>query len=118
MQHAVAGPDQLRALLQYAHRFVADHPSRWMVKADPAFLLAYLDERLPETIGTLAEVLRPTLELSDAVQSGQSTVEDLADLIVRLIVSMYLVPAGGSDAPLDTIAGLIIGPSSLPPGAT
>jgi len=31
-------------------------------------------------------------------------VEQLADLIVRLIVSMYLVPAGGSDAPLDTIA--------------
>lgn len=111
MRHATAGPGQLRALLHYAHGFVADHPSRWMVKVDPAFLLAYLDERLPETMGTLAGVLRPTLELSDAVRSGQTTVEDLADVIVRLIVSMYLVPAGGSDAPLDTITALIMGPS-------
>ncbi len=71
MQQAAAGPDQLRALLQYAHGFVADHPSRWMVKVDPGFLLAYLDERLPDTIGTLAEVLRPTLELSDVVRSGR-----------------------------------------------
>ncbi len=114
MQQAAAGPDKLRALLQYAHGFVADHPSRWMVKVDPAFLLAYLDERLPETSGTLAEVLRPTLELSDPVRSGQTSVEELADVIVRLIVSMYLVPAGGSDAPLDTITALIMGTSKVP----
>ncbi len=114
MRQAPAGPDQLRALLQYAHGFVADHPSRWMVKVDPAFLLAYLDERLPETMGTLAEVLRPTLELSDPVRSGQTSVEELADVIVRLIVSMYLVPAGGSEAPLDTITALIMGSPVTP----
>ena len=80
-----------------------------MVKVDPAFLLAYLDERLPETTATLAEVLRPTLELSDPVRSGLTSVEELADLVIRLIVSMYLVPAGGSDAPLDTVTALIMG---------
>jgi AcrR family transcriptional regulator len=109
MQQAAAGPDQLRGLLQYAHGFVADHPSRWMVKVDPGFLLAYLDERLPETTATLAEVLRPTLELSDPVRSGLTSVEELAELVIRLIVSMYLVPAGGSNAPLDTVTALIMG---------
>ena len=56
---------------------------------------------------TLSEVLRPALERSAIVRSGHSTVEAVADLIIRWAVSIYLLPAGDSEAPLEAIAALI-----------
>lgn len=104
---APLGIDQLRAHLQYSFGFLANHPSRWMVEHEPLFLLGYLTEQLPAMGKALEKTLGDVLKDAPVVRSGRLKPHELADLIVRILVSAYLLPGADVEAPLNAIAELI-----------
>ena len=104
---ATPGIDQLRAHLEYSFGFLANHPSRWMVEHEPLFLLGYLTEQLPAMGRALEKALGDVLKGAAVVRSGRLKTSELADLIVRTLVSAYLLPGANVEAPLDAIAELI-----------
>lgn len=107
VEAATPGIDQLRAHLKYSFGFLANHPSRWMVEHEPLFLLDYLTEQLPAMGKALKRALGDVLKGTAAVRSGRLKTIELADLIVRTLVSAYLLPGANVEAPLDAIAELI-----------
>jgi AcrR family transcriptional regulator len=107
VDQATPGIDQLRAHLKYSFGFLANHPSRWMVEHEPLFLMGYLTEQLPAMGKALEKSLRDVLKETSAVRSGRLKTNELADLIVRILVSAYLLPGENPEAPLDAIANLI-----------
>jgi AcrR family transcriptional regulator len=104
---ATPGIDQLRAHLKYSFGFLANHPSRWMVEHEPLFLLGYLTEQLPAMGKALEKSLGDVLKGAAVVRNGRLKSSELADLIVRTLVSAYLLPGANVEAPLDAIAELI-----------
>jgi AcrR family transcriptional regulator len=107
VEAATPGIEQLRAHLKYSFGFLANHPSRWMVEHEPLFLLDYLTEQLPAMGKALEQALGDVLKGAAAVRSGRLKPIELADLIVRTLVSAYLLPGANVEAPLDAIAELI-----------
>jgi len=104
---ATPGIDQLRAHLKYSYGFLANHPSRWMVEHEPLFLLGYLTEQLPAMGKALERSLGDVLKGAAVVRSGRLKTNELADLIVRTLISAYLLPGANVEAPLDAVAELI-----------
>jgi AcrR family transcriptional regulator len=105
---ATPGIDQLRAHLKYSYGFLANHPSRWMVEHEPLFLLGFLTEQLPAMAKALERSLGEVLEGAAVLRSGRLKKFELADLIVRILMSAYLLPGANEEAPLDAIEQLII----------
>jgi AcrR family transcriptional regulator len=104
---AAPGIDKLRAHLKYSFGFLANHPSRWMVEHEPLFLLGYLTEQMPAMGKALERSLGDVLKGAAVVRSGRLKSNELADLIVRTLISAYLLPGAKVEAPLDAIAELI-----------
>jgi AcrR family transcriptional regulator len=106
--------EQLRGFLEYCHRYLTLHPTRWMVKHESRLLLQYLDEQMPSMRAGLKRSLEPIFTQAPAVQSGRLSTDQLADLTLRALVSAYLLPAGDPEAPLETILELFDLPDEPP----
>jgi AcrR family transcriptional regulator len=104
---ATPGINQLRAHLKYSFDFLANHPARWMVEHEPLFLLGFLAEQLPAMARALEGSLGEVLEGAAVLRSGRLKKSELADLIVRILMSAYLLPGANEEAPLEAIEQLV-----------
>jgi AcrR family transcriptional regulator len=107
VDNAAPGIEQLRALLEYSLKFFTYHPARWMVDNEPIMMLDYQTEQLPRMTEAMDRLLGDVLGKSSVVRSGQLRTGELADLIVRTLVSAYLFPGDDPKVPLDALLTLV-----------
>ena len=82
---------RLDAALEYLVSFLDDNLGPNAVAVDPTFALQSLAASLPRQVATWVRLLGDSLARVPAVRSGELTVEDAAELFLRLAHSHYLM---------------------------
>ena len=111
-----AGRDQIAAVVDHTLAYFREHPSlQRLLEIEPAFVLENLRNRLPALTATASEFLAPLLAETTVVRRGAVTPEQLSDLLLRVLLSMFLLP-GTDDARLgraiDDLVDLLVPPAS------
>jgi AcrR family transcriptional regulator len=88
-------PDALarvEAFVAFSFDYIREHPARAVFEIEPEFVLGFLLQRLPQLRGALIEQLGDALDSVPAVASGELTRDQLADIVVRLFASSFIIP--------------------------
>jgi AcrR family transcriptional regulator len=104
---AQAPEERIRAFVGYAFDFIREHPARRLFESEPGFVLMYLLDHLPAMRGELVGRLGDALDTVPAVKDGALDREQLADLIVRLFVSSWIIPESDEASLVDSLRGIL-----------
>jgi AcrR family transcriptional regulator len=90
---SVTAPEaRIGAFVTYAFDFIRSHPARSLFESEPGFVLSYLLDHLPALRSELTERLGDALDTVPAVKEGDLGRDQLADVIVRLFASSWIIP--------------------------
>jgi AcrR family transcriptional regulator len=104
---APAGEARLRMVLEVATRRVREHPAlQRLLESDPGTLLESLRARFPEIATALGEPLLPLLAGTRAVRDGTVRAGQLADWMIRLLISFYLFEDPEPEATVPALAAM------------
>ncbi|GAB5000519.1 TetR/AcrR family transcriptional regulator [Mycobacterium avium] len=102
------GAPRVTAVLEYAFRYFDEHPLvSHLFEAEPSFVLDYVRDQLPRLRESLVVSLMPDFGAASSVRQGLMTVEQFAELIVRLLVSMFVAPAADPATVRDALRTLV-----------
>lgn len=102
------GMAQVHAMVDYAVSYLRGHPAlERLLESEPRFVLQFLREQFPGLHRATLRSLRPVLETSPPVRSGAITSVEAAELLLRVLVSDFLVPGGASDADARTLRAFV-----------
>lgn len=114
------GDDRIVATVDHAFAYLRDHPTLDRVlEVEPGFVLGYLRENVPAMRRATALLLQDVLEQSAPVRAGVVTVEQLADLLVHVLVGSFLTPGEHPEEDakgLKGLFGMLGGGSAFEPG--
>lgn len=90
---SITEPEQrISAFLAYAFEFIRSHSARSLFESEPGFVLSYLLDHLPSLRAELMRRLGDALDVVPAVERGDLDREQLADVMVRLFASSWIIP--------------------------
>lgn len=104
MALAYSPQDRIDAFVGYAFDFIRSHPARPLFETEPGFVLSYLLDHLPAMRGELIERLGDALDTVPAVRDGDLDRAQLADVIVRLFVSSWIIPESDEASLVQTLS--------------
>jgi AcrR family transcriptional regulator len=107
LAHVQSPETRIRAFVGYAFDFIRNHPARPLFESEPGFVLSYLLDHLPAMRGELIGRLGDALDSVPAVQHGDLDREQLADVIVRLFVSSWIIPETDEASLVDSLHGIL-----------
>jgi AcrR family transcriptional regulator len=107
LSSAEAPEERISAFVGYAFDFIRSHPARPLFESEPGFVLSYLLDHLPAMRGELVDRLGDALDSVPAVQSGRLDREQIADVIVRLFVSSWILPETDEALLVDSLRGIL-----------
>lgn len=84
--------ERVAAFMAYAFDFIASHPCRPLFESESGFVMSYLLDHLPALRAELVLRLGDALDSVPAVAAGDLGRDELADVIVRLFVSSWIIP--------------------------
>jgi AcrR family transcriptional regulator len=84
--------ERIGDFMAYAFAFIRSHPARSLFESEPGFVLSFLLDHLPALHDELVERLGDALDTVPAVARGELDREQLADVIVRLFASSWIIP--------------------------
>ena len=84
--------ERITAFMAYAFDFIRTHPCRPLFESESGFVMSYLLDHLPSLRGELVLRLGDALDAVPAVAAGSLGREQLADVIVRLFASSWIIP--------------------------
>jgi AcrR family transcriptional regulator len=84
--------ERVTSFMAYAFDFIRSHPCRPLFESEPGFVMSYLLDHLPELRGELVRRLGDALDSVPAVAAGTLGRDELADVIVRLFASSWIIP--------------------------
>lgn len=99
--------ERIGAFVGYAFDFIRQHPARPLFETEPGFVLSYLLDRLPAMREELVGRLGDALDTVPAVKGGQLDREQIADVIVRLFVSSWIVPETDEASLVDSLRKIL-----------
>jgi AcrR family transcriptional regulator len=99
--------ERIGAFVGYAFDFIRSHPARPLFESEPGFVLSYLLDHLPAMRGELIGRLGDALDTVPAVRNGYLDRERLADVIVRLFVSSWIIPETDEASLVDSLRGIL-----------
>jgi AcrR family transcriptional regulator len=102
-----AGAARLDALLQHLVAFQAEYPGRRMVEVEPAFVLDRLRRSLPVQRDAVERLAHDVLAAAPPVASGRTTTAALAEVLVRVAMSHFLLPHADPAALLAALRGIV-----------
>jgi AcrR family transcriptional regulator len=88
--HGLTGTARLDAALRHVVDFQRDSPFHQLVEIEPGFMLEQLAEVLPTLRAGLAPLIAEHQRVTGA--AGSARPADVADLIVRVALSHFLIP--------------------------
>ena len=84
--------DRITSFMAYAFDFIRSHPCRPLFESESGFVMSYLLDHLPSLRGEPVLRLGDALDAVPAVAAGTLGREQLADVIVRLFASSWIIP--------------------------
>jgi AcrR family transcriptional regulator len=103
-----AGAPRVTAMVEYAFRYFDEHPViGHLFEAEPAFVLDYVRDQLPRLQTSLVASLAPDLGAAAFVRTGLMTVEQFAELLIRVLLSMFVVPADDAGGVRDALCAVV-----------
>jgi AcrR family transcriptional regulator len=84
--------DRITSFMAYAFDFIRSHPCRPLFESESGFVMSYLLDHLPSLRQELVERLGDALDTVPAVAAGNLSKDQLADVIVRLFASSWIIP--------------------------
>jgi AcrR family transcriptional regulator len=88
---------QLERVGEYILNYLRQHPALTdLIEIEPAFVLGYLRRQLPVFHRITEELLGAVMRKTAPVQTGLITVQELNDLLLRVVLSVFLVPGEDS----------------------
>jgi AcrR family transcriptional regulator len=101
------GRPGLEALAEYLMKYLREHPAlTLMIDTEPAFVLGFLRQQLPVFHDIADDLLGEPMEQARPVRDGRVTVAELNDLLLRVVLSVFLVP-GESSATAGVLEGVL-----------
>jgi AcrR family transcriptional regulator len=86
--------DRLQIVIDVMLRFWLENPATVQIgQLEPGFVLDYIKRVTPRLSAVLRDALEPVLSESAAVLGGSATLDEIADLIVRMAFSHYFMPS-------------------------
>src|SRR6516165_2827175 len=102
-----APEERIVAFVGYAFEFIRSHPARPLFESEPGFVLSYLLDHLPALRGELIERLGDALDAVPAVAEGALEREQLADVIVRLFLSSWIIPESDEASLVQSVSRML-----------
>jgi AcrR family transcriptional regulator len=110
---------RMHALVDYAFSYLRDHPAlARLVETEPEFVLSYLGKHLPWLRRATMRSLRVELDSSVPVVTRSATADQVADVLLRLLVSHFVTPGSTPSADVrvtHAIVDALIGPAGNVP---
>lgn len=101
---------RIRTFLAYAFAFIRTHPARSLFESEPEYVMSYLLDHLPALRGSLVDQLGAELDAVPAVVRGDLSRDELADLIVRLFASSWIIPESDDRTLVQSINNVLLPP--------
>jgi AcrR family transcriptional regulator len=84
---------RLQVVIEAMTEVGGTHPEALQVLAiEPAFGIDFLQQAFPQFVAILEQLLTPALELTPAVRTMGLTSRQLSEMILRIVMSAYLIP--------------------------
>lgn len=100
--------DRIVAFLAYAFEYIQTHSARSLFESEPEFVLSYLLDHLPSMRASLVTQLGAELGAVPAVARGDLTRDELADVIVRLFASSWIIPESDDRTLVQSISSILL----------
>jgi AcrR family transcriptional regulator len=84
--------ERITSFMAYAFDFIRSHPCRPLFESESGFVMGYLLDHLPSLRAELVGRLGDALDTVPAVAAGTLAKDQLADVIVRLFASSWIIP--------------------------
>ena len=98
---------RIGVFVAYAFDFIRNHPARGLFESEPGFVLSYLLDHLPALRGELIGRLGDALDTVPAVRAGELDREQLADVIVRLFASSWIIPESDETSLVHSLSRML-----------
>ena len=105
------GPDpSLASVVEYIIKYLRQHPALpLMIDVEPEFVLAFLRRQLPVFHRITEELLGPVMSNARPVREGTLTVAELNELLLRVVLSVFLVPGEDGAVTVGVLEGALDG---------
>jgi AcrR family transcriptional regulator len=99
---------RLERVAEYIITYLRQHPAlTLMIDTEPAFVLSFLRRQLPVFHRITEELLAPVMRNARPVREGWVTVAELNELVLRVVLSVFLVPGESSTAVVGVLEGAL-----------
>lgn len=114
----------LGTVAEYILSYLRRHPAlTLLIESEPAFVLGFLRQQLPVFHQITEELLDPVMRTAVPVREGWVSVAELNELLLRVVLSVFLVPGESSrevvgtlEGALESLVRLAEGKRRAPPG--
>ena len=105
------GPEPtLTSVVEYIINYLRQHPALpLMIDVEPEFVLAFLRRQLPVFHRITEELLGPVMANARPVREGVLTVAELNELLLRVVLSVFLVPGEDGAVTVGVLEGALDG---------
>lgn len=109
LRRALSGQEpNLAAVVEYIIGYLRQHPALpLMIDVEPEFVLAFLRRQMPVFHRITEELLGPVMARSRPVTAGWVTVAELDELLLRVVLSVFLVPGGDGAVTVGALEGAL-----------
>lgn len=102
----LAGPEKVRVVIRSLSDLMGSREFVDIIRVDPGFALEFLEQQLGSFASVVEQALQDTVGEVAAVQSGDLTALQVADLLVRLTITMHLLPTPRGETAPTRVAAL------------
>jgi len=111
LRTALAGADgdRVDVVLDFVLEYLREHPAlERLLYDEPGFVLTYLRQHLAFLRSTTGLVLGEAVEESDLVRHGGLEPEDVYEVVLRLLLANFLVPAEDPEILNRTVRAMLL----------
>lgn len=107
---ATAGEPTMSDVASYISGYLIQHPALpLMIDVEPEFVLLFLRRQMPVFHRITEELLVPLMSKTKPVKEGRLTVAELSDLLLRVVLSVFLVPGEDGQVTVGVLEGALEG---------
>lgn len=107
LRAALGSEERMATFMAYSFDFIRSHPCRPLFESEPGFVMSYLLEHLPSLRAELVWRLGDALDAVPAVRAGALDRDQLADVIVRLFASSWIIPESDDASLVQSLSRIL-----------
>jgi AcrR family transcriptional regulator len=99
---------RLEKVAEYIITYLRHHPAlTLLIDTEPAFVLSFLRRQLPVFHRITEDLLDPVMRKAVPVRDGWVSVAELNELLLRVVLSVFLVPGESSSSVVGVLEGAL-----------